>query len=109
MVYFNSLPHDELRLGDGDIYIFVFIFFSKRMRSHIEFGKPVVNYRAVQSVNQTNKLPNLSSRPLIILYFCLRRRVFFRQQQPLPFKRVVHHHSGFISLRVQLRIQWERF
>ena len=109
MVYFNSLPHDELRLGDGDIYIFVFIFFSKRMRSHIELGMPVVNYKAVQSVNQTNNLPNASSRPLIILYFCLRRRVFFRQQQPLPFKRVVHHHSGFISMRVQLRIQWERF
>ena len=108
MVYFNSLPHDELRLGDGYIY-FCFHFFSKRMRSHIELGMPVVNYRAVQSVNQTNKLPNVSLRPLIILYFCLRRRVFFRQQQPLPFKRFVHHQSGFISLRVQLRIQWERF
>ena len=34
------------------------------MRSHIELGMPVVNYRAVQSVNQTNKLPNASLRPL---------------------------------------------
>ena len=104
MVYFNSLPHDELRLGDGDIYVLVLNFFSKRMRSDIELRMPVVNYKAVQSVNQTDKLPNVCLRPLIILYFCLRRRVFFRQQQPLPFKRVVHHHSGFISLRVQLRI-----
>ena len=109
MVYFNSLPHDELRLGDGYIY-FCFHFFSKRMRSHIELGMPVVNYRAVQSVNQTNKLPNVSLRPLnyqiIFLFKETSVPYIIRQQQPLPFKRFVHHQSGFISLGVQLRIQW---